>query len=620
MADTRTLAADRAAAAEVESDVLTDFQTRFLYPFAYQRHAAREAGAALRAMKAPTQPGKDPRVVWECAEPSHAYRDELFEHVVHYLFANPEAAGCGYLRANKVLTDAWFGGAVLDATKLPLRLEGAAVEVFLSPEGVGVLSVTLAPAKKGLSPAEASAFNYRLAQFRRHDVGRLRLPHPEQNPAVWQRLSDEQKANVPPAPAEDAALTARLGVAGGRFDLEELLHFLLGPLERDFGGHRVQDELVVYSVARFGADADFADQTVCDRLAPFLSGLAQVEEPSHSGSRPSEVTTANVMLNRRHWAAAGLLGSAHLISDQPGDVEFNEQKLSVIRDKYFVTFLLALLHRLGLNRTIEEANARLQSGHAADEEKVLEALRADQLKFAVRGRFAQISCRQALHRYYKLGQEGLDVHDAWESVRAALADLDAKRHAERQQQIGRDTNSSLQNAEDTAATMARLAQGMNRNLDTVASVQVKVEQIEVAILSVYLAHLWHMIASGNKDLIKGLKELDPRYGAWFPGEGHEHFISWSAFLVAMVSLFLFGAYLLKNWSGYTVLAYGAVVSLGLTAFVVPWGAVLYVLQGGSTPGLGACYTVALLAAGAATATGAYLIRPWQRPAVRQTAA
>jgi hypothetical protein len=609
MPDTHAIAADHAAATQARADGLSDFQSRFLFPFFYQRHAAREAGAALRAMKAPTQPGKDPRIVWECAEPSHAYRDELFDHVVRYLFANPEAAGCSYLRANKVLTGAWFSGAILDDLKLPLRLGGdAAVEVFLSPEGVGVLSITLAPAKQELSLTEASAFNYRLAQFRRHDVGRLRLPHPQQNAAAWERMTEEQKARIPAAPPNDAELPARLGVPGGSFNLDELLRFLLAPIFRDFDGHRVQDELVVYTTARLGPDADFADQAVCDRLAPFLSGLAQVEEPSHSGSRPSEVTTANTMLNRRHWAAVGLLGSAHLISDQPGGAAFNDQKLPVIRDKYFVTFLLALLHRLGLNRTIAEANARLQSGHAAEEDKVLEGLRTDQLKFAVRGRFAQVSCRQALHRYYRLAQEGLDVQDAWDSVRAALADLDAKRHAERQQQIGRDTTQSLQKAEQSAQKLTELTRGMKQNLDIVASVQVKVEQIEVIVLSVYVAHLWHMIASENHHLHERLLGLDVRYRGWLPA--HEHFISWSVAFVAVLAVFWFGAYLLRNWSWYRGLAVGAVLGVAAFLFVLPWGWFFRNSQSEE----GWSYGLAGVIAVCGGAVAAAVLKPWRRPA------
>jgi hypothetical protein len=602
---------------ETGLDVLKDFQTRFLFPFSYRRNAAAEATAALRAMTAATQQGREALPLWEQvtlpADLSHQgagfrlYTDELFAHVIQFLFGKPEDGDCGYLRANKVVTGAWFNGMVVANTGLPVRLAGdASVEVFLSPQGVGVLSVTLAPRKAGLSLGEAADFNYHLAQFRRHDVGRVRRPHPKENPAAWQHMSDEDKAKTSPPPPDGAPIAARLGVPGGWFDLEELVRHLLAPLfGKEFGGHPVQDELTVYTVARFGPEADFGLGPVCDRLAPFLSGLAQVEEASHAGSRPSEVTTAHVMLNRRHWAAAGLLGSAHLIADQPGDVGFNEQKLGVVRDKYFITFLAALLNRLSLNRAIEEANTRLQGGEA-EEAKLLESLRADQLKFALRGRFAQISCRQALHRYYQVAQQGLDVHDAWESVRRALADLDAKRHAVAQQEIGRATHESLRHAEQTAQEMARLAEGMHTNLGIVASVQVKIEQIEVIILSVYLAELWHMIVSGNEHVFQGLKPLDVRYGDWFPE--HAHFISWSAAFVALVALFWSGAYLLRNWAWYKGITVGAVLSFAALAFILPWGWFFRGVEGAGTQRFWT-YAIATLTAAAAAALAAYVLKP-----------
>jgi hypothetical protein len=587
---------EQAAAAVPDLGALKDFQTRFLFPFFYERHAAARAAVALEAMTARPSQDKVPLPLWErvtrLAGPDrgdgefHLYTDELFDHVVQYLFGNPEAGGCCYLRANKALTDTWFKGMVAEKKRgektepLAPLTDGASIEVFLSPQGVGVLSVTLVPKKKNLPPEEAADFNYHLAQFRRHDLGCLRRPNPKDNPAIWQRMSDADRAGTRDSPPDKAPLLQRLGVLGGWFDLNELVHVLLEPLKEQLGRHDVQDELMVYTVARFGPGADFAEEQVRDRLAPLLSGLAQVEEARHSGSRPGEVTTANLLLNRRHWAAAGLLGSAHLIADQPPEkgedgqdkeVGFNAQKMNVIRDKYFIPFLVALLRRLGLNRAIEEASNRLQKGGEAEEEKLLESLRADQLKFALRGRFAQISCRQALHRYYQVAQKGLDVHDAWESASQALADLDAKRHAVTQQQIGRDTNESLRQAQETAKDMSTLVTGMNKSLATVAHVQVKVEEIEVAIISVYAAHLWHMFADGNEGLWKFFRNLpDPRYHHWF--EDDYWFISLSVAFVAIITLCASGFYLLRSWKKwYPWVWAGAVFGLWLFVFALPWG-------------------------------------------------
>src|SRR5262249_51641292 len=156
--------------------------------------------------------------------------------VKRFLFDNPATGGCGYLRMDEKVALTWFqdaalerfrltdealaslrgvglGGealakldalkdksfetpdafleeisSVLDGAELercrdlairkarqarPIQLvRGVHVEMFLSPQGVGVLSVALRPGKQSLpiSPEEASEFNYRLAQFRRHPL------------------------------------------------------------------------------------------------------------------------------------------------------------------------------------------------------------------------------------------------------------------------------------------------------------------------------------------------------------------------------------------------------------------------------------------------------------------
>ena len=77
------------------------------------------------------------------------------------------------------------------------------------------------------------------------------------------------------------------------------------------------EEFLAYSVARFGPEVNFADKSIRDLLAPDLAKLAQVEEPVHSGTSPELLSVPNEVLNRRHWAAVGLLGAAHLVADQP---------------------------------------------------------------------------------------------------------------------------------------------------------------------------------------------------------------------------------------------------------------------------------------------------------------
>jgi hypothetical protein len=338
-----------------------------------------------------------------------------------------------------------------------------------------------------LSPDEALDFNYRVAQFRRRPLTRFRKRHPSDDAPAFARLSPEQQAGIPLAPAEDAPLDQRLGAPGGLFDLTELIGLLLRPLTR-FGMPPLrpkQQELLVYTVARFGPEVYFADPAIRDRLAPLLAGLAQVEEPDDPGTAAADLSLANDVLNTRHWAVVGLLGAAHLMADQPGDVAFNEQRMAIVRDKYFIPYLVALLQRLTLNRAIAEAG-RILAARGVDAAARLERLRADLLEFGVGGHFTQISARQALHRYYRIARTGLDVPEAWAEVRRAIADLDAQSRAR------------------TAAS----------DLDTVTRAQKFLHVIEYFVVSVYHAHLWHMFAAENEPLKRCAERVLGLDGAW----------------------------------------------------------------------------------------------------------
>ncbi|HEV3263226.1 MAG TPA: hypothetical protein VG013_40700 [Gemmataceae bacterium] len=485
MTDDPLLAVEPAAAL----GVLKDFQTRFLYPFVFERRRVAAASAALRAELWPGRDAK-PHDLWECAEPHHLYRDELLDHVVGFLFTSAEVSGCGYLKIDDAAANAWFAQTEVQlhsGIRLPVRLvPGVRMEVFLSPQGVGVLSVALTPEQRGLPLDEAVAFNYQLAQFRRRLAAKIRKRHPKDDLKVWERIPPAEQGRIPAAPEDDAPLLRRLGAPGGSFTLDELIGHLLEPLQKH-GLRSTQSELSVYTVARLGRGADFGDPAVRTRLAAYLSALAQVEEPGHAGMAPERLGVADAVLNRRHWAAVGLLGAAHLAADQ-GDVAFDDQKMPIIRDKYFMPFLVALLQRVALNRGIEEAG-QILARPPREAPQALIGLREDLLRFAVEGHFTQVSSRQALHRFYQLAREGLDIPSAWEEVRRAIADLDAQFAAQRQTLLTRD---------------------MARNLGVVARVQTMVEWIEVFIVSVYFAHLWHMLTHANGSV----ERLFPRSHDW----------------------------------------------------------------------------------------------------------
>jgi hypothetical protein len=489
--------------------LLTDLQTRFLFSFFLADHCVKEATDVLVGSRPLGKAG-----VWECAAPRDAYQEEALDHVTDFLFSVNHPAGCGYLKVSETVASSWFHGAKIllgDGRTVPIGLvRKTQVELFLSHYGVGVLSITLTPfpPRRGeritLEPMAAVEFNYRLVQLQPWSAARIRIPHPGDDPESLARLSDAERAMLRAAPPSDAPLVERVGKRGGAFTLPELVNELLRPLT----GLRlepVQTTFTVYSIARFGSEVDFGSPRVRDATAPFLSALAQVEEPGHAGSIPGAVPVANAVLNRRHRAAVGQLGAVHLIADQPDGHPFNQQRLPRVRDKYFIQYLMALLQKLVVHRAIDRAGEAL-GVHGSESGSTLAALRSDLLRFGVGGHFTQVSTRHALHRYYRLARRGLDVPRAWLEVRRAVADLDARLTQERQEKVADGVFQNLEAMTQVARDMNDLARKMDTNLRVIADVQRMVHWIEIFIVSVYLAHLFHMMYADNQSVKDWLAE------------------------------------------------------------------------------------------------------------------
>jgi hypothetical protein len=416
--------------------------------------------------------------------------------VVDFLFSDAQTVGCRYLTLSGAAGSRWFGHVVArlpgDVT-LPMRLvTSAGIELCLSSYGIGLLSIALAPECERLSLPEAIEFNYRLSQLRWRNIGEFHIPHPQEDAPRWEGIPAAARQEIPPAPAPDAPLAERLGRPGGTFTPAELVEELLQPLAA-FELQQVQERLSVYTVVRFGAEVDFEHPEVRVTYAPLLSALAQVEEATHAGAPSDTLGVTHTLLNRRHWAGVGLLGAAHLIADQaPPDHPFNEARMPRIFLKYFVPYLTAMLQRHTLHRTVDEA-ATLVLAPPQNLAAGLAALRAYLLAFAAGGHFTQVSTREALHRYYRLCQEGLDVPRALADARQALADLDAQYTTARQVRVAEDMAQNVAATKDMQERMQSLQQSMTDHLHTVAQVQVVVEYIEIVLVSVYAAHLWDMI-------------------------------------------------------------------------------------------------------------------------------
>lgn len=439
------------------------------------------------------------RPLWDCAKPHALYRDELLGHVEAFLFDRE----CSYLKISDVAANLWFddcevrvGKAATDRLSVKLIAEPR-IELFLSPMGVGILSFALALGGSQITLREAADFNYHLSQFRRHPSF-LHKRHPSEDPSRWNAIPVPQRALIPPPPNETQPLEDQLRMSGGKFTLEQLVGKLLAPLGK-WGfdaGQPLQKELGVFTVARFSAECDFGEDATRQALASFLSGLAQVEEPQHAGAPAGRLTVSNEILNRKHWAAVGQLGAAHLVADQQAEggqfLDFNEQRTTIVRDKYFIPYLVAFFQRLVSNRLVDEAGRIL--GEPRDAERALDTLRSRTLEFAVSGHFVQVSVREAVHRFYLLAQNGLDVPRGWTEVRRAISDLTAHYSARRQEQLAASQR-------EIAGNQAEIARNVGVNVEKVANVQLMLEWIEIFLVSVYAAHLAEMLFPGNHVMV-----------------------------------------------------------------------------------------------------------------------
>jgi hypothetical protein len=459
-----------------------EVQTRLLLPFFLARRNTHEAVQRLQDQLIRGHQLFESQSVDTLS--NAFYRDEALRTALLSLFGET-AAEARYLCLKSEALNRLFPHnlSLLPANSYagyPVRFNSRpGIEIFLSPFGVGVLSMALELeterlAKQPLAPRDVLAFNYRLSQWERWNPARIRLEHPGDDAARWERIPLQTRANIPQPPLTEAPLEERLAAAGGEFALHELSDFLLQTLVQRFDLQPQQRQYSVYTVVRFDEQAVFSNLSTQDELRPFLAALSQVEEPNHPGSPAVE----NVMLNPHHWAAVSCLGAAHLVSNQPGELAFNRERVARSRDKYFVPFLMAYLQRLAIQRTSEAVGTVLRTSGKRPFDACGEAFREilqDTCEFAALAYLPEVSTREAVNRYYRLSQAGTRVHEAWSTVSQSIANLEAGCRA-----VHAETH-----AERTLETLTE-----SRKL------QAKVEWVEVFIIAVYVAHLVDIVGHG----------------------------------------------------------------------------------------------------------------------------
>jgi hypothetical protein len=240
-------------------DTIKDVQTRFLYPFFFE--GLEDANRAFLSAKYTRRAG-EPEHVWQRDEPpSHLYTDEHLKHVVIFLFSHDpdrgagipsglvkggveksysdQPPGCKHFKMTQAIADKWLKDLTILEKKpaaglkpLPVSLVNTArAELFLSPHGTGVLSITLTPGAEAWTQDDVKRFNYQIAQFRRREVVKLRKTHRKDDPNWSRTVPAEKQGSIPDGPKDDAPLSDRLGLPGGKVSVHELIEECLRPLQ-----------------------------------------------------------------------------------------------------------------------------------------------------------------------------------------------------------------------------------------------------------------------------------------------------------------------------------------------------------------------------------------------------
>jgi hypothetical protein len=460
-----------------------DVQSRFIYSFLVPRGFVIDGIGSLLNFR------HCHRQVWSISKPKRAYTQELLEPAKFFLFGAGEAS-CHYLTISDAICDSWFrrGCKIIYGNReqsLIAFIEEAKIELFLHSDGAGVLCLRLKPSLRAAqwNGSSVKLFNYRTAQLREGTAPSIMIPHPAMDPEKRTKINSD----TPEAPPPDSHISERIGSLGGTFSIQEIIGYSLSSLE-DYHICSVDTQLSVYTVIRLSEEISFTDEMTLKALGPLIAGLSQVEEPLHAGDVPGRLAARNIVVNTRHWSAVSSLGAAHLIADQPAQgsstfFPYNEQRMSTVIDKYFMAYLLAHLQRLHIHAALVQAQELVQhfrrnqergrkEGHTR-----LSRLRKTLIEFSVFADLVLVSGRESVNRFYDLCREGLRVTESLDSLKAAISDFGLEHDSQYAQE---------------------LSERLGHNIDTVASVQSKLEWLEVFIGSFYATELVNMVAeAGN---------------------------------------------------------------------------------------------------------------------------
>jgi hypothetical protein len=418
--------------ATATEQAVAELQTRFLHPFIFDRRRFQDAGQALiTAMIGEHR-------IWEGLRPRTEYVSDFQEALVTALFPGTTPLESGFFRVPERPASGWFKDALVQLPHgpcLPVMIpEGGAVELFLTSQGTGVLSLPLTPGRRDLTLSETLLFNHHIAQGRTGAVAELHAPHPADDQVKWAQMLVGARSLIKPKPDRFAPVEDRLGAPGGSFTLAELIAKLLFPLEA-FALRPVMRGLSVYTVLRVRQDG----------LPPeppgWLAALARVEEQANADSTGG---AAVAELQPNHRMAAGPAGAAHWL-EETGEVRPADaiSRVARARDRFFIPYLAAYFQSLALNRAVTEAGAIAQAPPEQQTER-LAGLRARLAQFGSGAQFQQISNDEAVQRAYALCQEGFKITSTWDDVRRVVTEVEGQQGLARQARAAEEAVAAAQ--------------------------------------------------------------------------------------------------------------------------------------------------------------------------------
>jgi hypothetical protein len=462
-----------------EKGVIRDVETRFLYPFLFQRGRLLEAIQGLRSVELPGV-----SKLWEVGRPVDAYTKALIDSAAPFVTGGGESPASSYLKVGRETGRAWFDGARLQvpdhgclAIKQTSNLD---IELFLSNHGAGVLSIPLTPAETELNKDVVLAFNYYLSHAPHGVATEIHIPHPAEDQKKWAQMLVSARENVKPAPGRFALLEDRLGTLGGTFTLAEIISRLLLPLEA-LGLQALQRDLMLHTVAQVEMQNGMEQPNLQGSLAAFLGELADVHDPKGSAKDGDVLHATAEAIGTGHWAATGQGCAAHLVADRTvgprdGAEAGDHLLLTLARDVYFIPYCLALQQRIVLQTFAQDARA-LSLASDKDVLPRLTNLRADLARLRTTGSLTEVSTDLSVERFYHACMDKLGVDGLWKQIRDEIGEMETQSA----------TNRQLQAASDAA-----------RQLAAMAELQKSLKWLQILAASLYAAILYHFIASQNE--------------------------------------------------------------------------------------------------------------------------